>query len=282
MIYPPAPQIIHHEVHQAFEEDLHHSTDWSATLIDPHKNSSAFIITKQEMVVCGIPWVNASFNFYNNPSIQLNWLVKEGDLIPAETILCQINGNARTILTSERTALNFLQTLSGTATLTHKYVLAVAPYKVQILDTRKTIPGLRHAQKYAVRVGGGYNQRMGLYDGVLIKENHIIAHEGITQVLAHAQNVTPKAIPLQIEVETLAQLKEAVAAGAKLILLDNMSLTEINTAVNYCKNLNISLEVSGNVNLNNVPAYAATGVQRISIGALTKNLEAIDLSLRFA
>ncbi len=277
--YPEA--LVAQEVSRALAEDLQDSVDWSASLIDEKKISSATLICKEEMVVCGIAWVNQAFSQCSNSSVQLNWLVAEGDIVAPGTILCQINGNAQAMLSAERTALNFMQTLSGTATTTRKYVLAVAGYGTQIMDTRKTIPGLRLAQKYAVRIGGGFNQRIGLYDGALIKENHIIANGGIKEVLAYAKTKLPPQIPVQCEVETLTELHEAVASGARLILLDNMSLAEMREAVAYCLPYKISLEISGNVTLTNLQEYAATGVQRISIGALTKNIAAIDLSLRF-
>lgn len=268
------------EVTRALQEDLGNSSDWTASLIPEDKISSAFIITKQNMVVCGIRWVEYAFSLCDN-GCKLEWLVEEGQYVISGTQLVKITGNSRAMLTAERTALNFLQTLSATATVTNEFVTRVANSSVKIMDTRKTIPGLRLAQKYAVNVGGGSNQRIGLFDGILIKENHIIAHGGITQVLQYAFKHTPKYIPIQIEVESFAELKEAVAAGANLLLLDNMTMAEISQCVDYCKSDQIELEISGNVSLDNIHEYAQSGVDRISIGALTKNIQAIDLSMRF-
>ena len=213
-------------------------------------------------------------------SCSINWRVQEGDFIKAGQTLCQIQGQARALLTAERSALNFLQLLSATATLTRQYVDAVAGTKAKIMDTRKTLPGLRMAQKYAVKTGGGYNQRMGLFDGILIKENHILAAGGIRPVLVQAFGLAPKGATIQIEVEALAQLSEALDAGAKLILLDNFNLDDMRAAVAITAG-RAELEASGGVNLDAVRAIAQTGVDRISIGALTKDVQAIDLSMRF-
>jgi nicotinate-nucleotide pyrophosphorylase (carboxylating) len=268
------------EVSRALLEDLGTSHDWTASLIDKDKLSTAIVTTNQEMIVCGKSWVEYAF-LLCDCNCQFEWFVTEGQLVPATTRLLKITANSRSMLTAERSALNFLQTLSATATMTHKFVTQAANKNVKIMDTRKTIPGLRQAQKYAVSVGGGSNQRIGLFDGVLIKENHIIAHGGITQVLSYAKNYIPIDIPIQIEVESFVELKEALDAGAKLILLDNMSMLEIPQCVDYCKNYQVELEVSGNVNLENIHTYAQSGIHRISIGALTKNIQAIDLSMRF-
>lgn len=272
--------LINKLVAEALAEDLNNTPDWTANLISKDSTAKAIIKTNQDMVICGIQFVETALR-QTTPDHKISWLVNEGDSIKAGTQLCTIEGNARGLLTAERTALNFLQTLSATATITREYVTAIANLDTQIMDTRKTIPGLRYAQKYAVQVGGGYNQRIGLFDGVLIKENHIIAHGGIEAVLEHAFKITPAYIPIQIEVENFTELKLAVAHGAKLILLDNMSTAEIFECVSYCKDKDVILEVSGNVNLANVKDYALCGVNRISIGSLTKNIQAIDLSMRF-
>lgn len=272
--------LINKLVAEALAEDLNNTPDWTANLISKDSTAKAIIKTNQDMVICGIKFVETALR-QTTFDHKISWLVNEGDSIKAGTQLCTIEGNARGLLTAERTALNFLQTLSATATITREYVKAIANLDTQIMDTRKTIPGLRYAQKYAVQVGGGYNQRIGLFDGVLIKENHIIAHGGIGAVLEHAFKITPAHIPIQIEVENFTELKQAVAHGAKLILLDNMSTAEIFECVSYCNDKDVILEVSGNVNLANVKDYALCGVNRISIGSLTKNIQAIDLSMRF-
>lgn len=272
--------LINKLVAEALAEDLNNTPDWTANLISKESTVKAIIKTNQDMVICGVKFVETAFK-QTTPNHKISWLVNEGDSVKAGTQLCSIEGNARGLLTAERTALNFLQTLSATATITREYVTAIDNLDTQIMDTRKTIPGLRYAQKYAVLVGGGHNQRIGLFDGVLIKENHIIAHGGIEAVLEHAFKITPAHIPIQIEVENFNELKQAVAHGAKLILLDNMSTAEIFECVNYSKDKDVILEVSGNVNLSNVKDYALCGVDRISIGSLTKNIQAIDLSMRF-
>lgn len=270
--------IIAKQVVDALTEDLSLSGDVTASLIRNNHSIIAMIKTNEDMIMCGKEWFNRSFHTCDT-EITIDWYVNEGDSVTAGTVLCKVIGNARAILTAERTALNFVQILSATATLVRKYVDIVATTQVKVLDTRKTIPGLRLAQKYAVTVGGGYNQRVGLYDGVLIKENHIMACGGINAVLSQAFAVTPKHIPIQIEVEDLHQLDEAIEAGAQHILLDNMSLKEIKECVNFT-NGRAELEVSGNVSLDNILSYAETGVDRISVGALTKNVKAIDLSMR--
>lgn len=272
--------LINKLVAEALAEDLNNTPDWTANLISKESTAKAIIKTNQDMVICGVQFVETALR-QTTPNHKISWLVNEGDSVKAGTQLCSIEGNARGLLTAERTALNFLQTLSATATITREYVTAIANLDTQIMDTRKTIPGLRYAQKCAVLVGGGHNQRIGLFDGVLIKENHIIAHGGIEAVLEHAFKVTPAHIPIQIEVENFNELKQAVAHGAKLILLDNMSTAEISECVNYSKDKDVILEVSGNVSLSNVKDYALCGVDRISIGSLTKNIQAIDLSMRF-
>lgn len=255
------------------------SLDYTAQLIPRDKQGSATVITRQDAVLCGIPWFDACFTLLDT-DCTLTWLAKEGDAIKTGQTLCEIQGKARSMLTAERSALNFLQMLSATATATRQYVELVAGTKAKIYDTRKTLPGLRIAQKYAVHIGGGENQRLALYDGVLIKENHIIAAGGIRQALVEARKITPANIAIQIEVETLDELREALEAEAKLILLDNFSIEMMYKAVNLNKD-RAELEASGGVNLNTVRAIAETGVDRISIGALTKDIQAVDLSMRF-
>ncbi len=273
-----APNIIASNVAEALNEDLANGVDYTALLIKDNTIVKAIIKTNQDMIMCGCDWFDMVFKICDS-SIDITWYVKDSDNVSSGTVLCEINGHARSILTAERTALNFIQTLSATATSVREYVNIVSSTKVKIMDTRKTIPGLRLAQKYAVTVGGGYNQRHGLYDGVLIKENHIMACGGITAALSEAFNKIPKHIPIQIEVESFEELCEALNAGATNILLDNMTLETIKKCVNYT-NKRATLEVSGNVNKDTILDYAKTGIDRVSIGALTKNIKAIDLSMR--
>ena len=278
MIKNICPQhVINAQVANALLEDMLIFPDYTANLLED-KVVSATIVAKENLVLCGIEWANQAFLSYDNEA-RVAWNFIDGDTIPSGSILCDIKANSRALLSAERTALNFLQTLSGTSTIVRKYVDKVQSTQAKIMDTRKTIPGLRLAQKYAVAAGGGFNQRSGLYDGVLIKENHIAACGSIKQVLEQALLVTPKHIPIQIEVETIEQLQEAIKYGAKLILLDNMTPTQIKECVKLV-NGRALLEASGNINLDNVIDYATTGVDRISIGGLTKNIHAIDLSLR--
>lgn len=267
------------QVSAALTEDIG-SGDLTAALIPAARQGRASVITRQPMVICGQPWVDAVFRHIDS-KVRTDWRLQEGMLAKADQTLFSIEGPARALLTGERTALNFLQTLSATATLTRRYVDAVKGTKAVIVDTRKTLPGLRLAQKYAVKVGGGSNHRIGLYDGVLIKENHIIASGGVVNALRIAQENTPKGVPIQIEVETLDQLRDALDAGAKMILLDNFDLARMREAVKLNAGRS-KLEGSGGVNLDTVRAIAETGVDRISIGALTKNINAIDLSMRFS
>ena len=269
---------VHVNVAAALDEDLG-SGDLTAQLVPEHAQAHATVITRQDAVLCGTLWFDECFKTLNSDCI-VTWLAKEGDFIQAGQTLCQIHGQARALLTAERSALNFLQLLSATATLTKHYVDAVAGTVAKIMDTRKTLPGLRLAQKYAVQVGGGYNQRMGLFDGILIKENHILAAGGIRPVLQQAIRLAPLGVTIQIEVETLMQLQEALDAGAKLILLDNFNLDDMRAAVALTAG-RAELEASGGVNLDTVRAIAQTGVDRISIGALTKDIQAVDLSMRF-
>jgi nicotinate-nucleotide pyrophosphorylase (carboxylating) len=273
--------LVNSNVAQALAEDIG-NCDFTAALIPASQQASATIISHENAIICGIDWVNACF-LQLDKNIKLKWLVNEGEKITANQLLCEISGKARAILSAERCALNFLQTLSAVATHTREYVIAISGTKAQILDTRKTLPGLRLAQKYAVTVGGGANQRLALYDGILIKENHIAAAGSIHAALEHAQNsiktLLNKNVSIQIEVENLNELQQALDAGATSILLDNFSISDMQEAVRVT-NKRALLEASGNVNLNIVRSIAETGVDRISIGSLTKNIRAIDLSLR--
>ena len=279
-LYPRGSQafadLVNQSVFTAMLEDIGNG-DLTALLIPEINHAEATIISREDAVVCGIDWVEACFHQINK-DIKIKWLVNEGEKVSANQLLCKISGNARAILTAERCALNFLQTLSAVATHTRLYVLAASGTKVEILDTRKTIPGLRLAQKYAVTVGGGNNQRLALYDGILIKENHITAAGSIAAALEQAKSLN-KNTNIQIEVENFNELNQALTAGATSILLDNFSISDMREAV-IINQGRAKLEASGNVNLSSVRAIALTGVDRISIGALTKNIRAIDLSLR--
>ena len=278
--YPRGSQafidLVNQTVLTAMLEDIG-TGDLTALLIPESNLAEAAIISRQDAIICGIDWVEACFHQVNK-DITIKWLVNEGEKAAANQLLCKINGNARAMLTAERCALNFLQTLSAVATHTRQYVLAASGTKVEILDTRKTIPGLRLAQKYAVTVGGGSNQRLALYDGILIKENHIAAAGSIAAALAQAAKLDSNT-SIQIEVENMDELQQALAAGATSILLDNFSIPDMREAVIINQSRAI-LEASGNVDLSSVRAIALTGVNRISIGALTKNIRAIDLSMR--
>lgn len=264
-------------IENALTEDIG-TGDLTAHLIPEKQIGQGHILCRETAVICGIPFVEEIF-CQVDPSIELTWHVQEGQTVPANQVLCSFLGSARSLLTAERTALNFLQTLSATATMTKRYVDSIAGTSSLILDTRKTLPCLRMAQKYAVRIGGGTNQRIGLFDGILIKENHIIAAGGIPAVLQQAYALAPEGVSIQIEVETLAELEEALQAGAKLILLDNFSLERMRDAVTRTQK-RAQLEASGGVSLETVRAIAETGVDRISIGSLTKDIKAIDLSMR--
>jgi len=270
-------QHIRANVRASLDEDIG-SGDLTAQLITEHAQACATIITREAAVLCGTLWFEECF-LSLDPDCKITWKIQEGAVVEANQTLCEVRGNARAMLSAERPALNFLQTLSAVATLTRRYVEATKGTQAKIMDTRKTLPGLRMAQKHAVKVGGGHNQRIGLFDGVLIKENHIAAAGGIGKVLEHAFQITPPGIPIQIEVETLAQLDEAMNAGARLILLDNFSMTDMHLAVTHAAK-RAELEASGGITLENVRLVAETGVDRISIGALTKDVKAIDLSMR--
>ncbi|MDO9599233.1 MAG: carboxylating nicotinate-nucleotide diphosphorylase [Azoarcus sp.] len=252
--------------------------DLTARLVPEQSEARGRVITREAAVICGTAWFDAAFAALS-PAAEVKWHVADGDLVEAGQELCEVLARARVLLTAERTALNFLQLLSGTATVTRRFVDAVAGTGAKIVDTRKTLPGLRLAQKYAVAVGGGVNHRIGLYDGILVKENHIIAAGGIREVVEHARDIAPSNVFIEVEVESLEELHEALDAGVSMILLDNMSLAEMREAV-YINNGRAELEASGGVNLERVRAIAETGVNRISIGSLTKDVRALDLSLR--
>ncbi|WP_228098006.1 carboxylating nicotinate-nucleotide diphosphorylase [Chitinilyticum piscinae] len=274
---PPPHHEIAAQVATALVEDIG-VCDWTALLIPELQRSIATIVVREEAVICGLPWVEEVFRQVD-PSVVLDWEVEEGDRVIAGQSLCCLRGSSRSLLTGERTALNFLQTLSAVATKTSTYVAAVKESQALVLDTRKTIPGMRLAQKYAVRVGGGANQRLALYDGILIKENHIAAAGGITAALHAARELAPAGVGIQIEVENLLELEEALAAGAVSVLLDNMSLADMAKAVSITAGRAL-LEASGGVHLSSISQIAATGVDRISVGGLTKDVQAIDLSMR--
>lgn len=266
-------------VEAALAEDVG-GGDWTAQLVPEAARARATITAREACTLAGRPWFEAVFRQLE-ASVAMRWHFDDGAVVPQGAVVCAIEGPARALLTGERAALNFLQTLSAVATATRRYVDAVRGTRAKILDTRKTLPGLRVAQKYAVRMGGGANHRMGLHDAMLIKENHIAAAGGIRPALAAARAVAPPSIWIQIEVETLAQLEEALANGAKMVLLDNMDLDTMRRAVALTAG-RAELEASGGVTLDTVRGIAETGVDRISIGALTKDVRAVDLSMRFA
>jgi nicotinate-nucleotide pyrophosphorylase (carboxylating) len=252
--------------------------DLTALLTSATRRSQGTVVSREDAVLAGTAWFDACFR-YLDPQAAIRWHAGDGEPIAAGQVLCEIEASTRALLTAERAALNFLQLLSATATATRLYVNAVAGTGARIVDTRKTLPGLRLAQKYAVTCGGGSNHRLGLYDGILIKENHIMAAGGVTAALEQARAIGRDDVFIQIEVETLEQLAEALDAGAKMILLDNMSLSQMRQAVGLTAG-RAELEASGGISLETVRAIAETGVDRISVGSLTKNVHAIDLSLR--
>lgn len=269
---------IDENVRAALAEDLSNRGDLTAQLLPAGQSARARVITREDAILAGRPWFDACF-LALDPQARIHWQAQDGDRIRAGQTLCEIAGNARALLSAERPALNFLQTLSGVATETRRYVEAVSDTRARIYDTRKTLPGLRVAEKYAVRCGGGENHRMGLYDGILIKENHIAAAGGIRPALEAALRLASEEVFVQIEVETLAQLEEALSCGARLVLLDNFELQTMREAVRLTAGSAI-LEASGGVNLDTVRAIAQTGVDRISVGSLTKHVRAVDLSMR--
>ncbi|ASX09566.1 Nicotinate-nucleotide pyrophosphorylase [carboxylating] [Aeromonas dhakensis] len=254
------------------------SADITAQLIPADRISTARVITREAGVFCGQPWVDEVFTQLGG-DVQVEWLVQDGEVLTPNQELFRLHGPARTLLTGERNALNFVQTLSGVATLTARYVAELAGTDCRLLDTRKTLPGLRSAQKYAVTCGGGKNHRIGLYDAYLIKENHILACGGIAQAIAEARRLNPGK-PVEVEVESLVELEQALAAQADIVMLDNFDVPMMREAVALNQE-RAKLEVSGNVTLDTLAEYAATGVDFISVGALTKHVRALDLSMRF-
>ena len=272
----PARHLIDADVERAFAEDLG-TGDATADLLPVDAQAEAALTCREEAVLAGTPWFYACFRKLD-PEVVIEWATHDGARVDAGTVICRLRGRARALVSAERSALNFLQLLSGTATVTAAYVAAVQGTKVRVLDTRKTVPGLRLAQKYAVRCGGGYNHRIGLYDAILVKENHIAAAGGIARVVDAARSQHPSLL-LEIEVETLNELQQAIDAGVDRIMLDNFSPAMMAEAVALAAG-RVPLEISGNVDLQTIGVYARTGVDFISVGALTKHVRAIDLSLR--
>lgn len=269
---------VERDVAAALAEDVG-GGDVTAALTPGSAVARAQVVARQNAVLCGRAWFDTCFRKLD-AGVDIGWRIEEGAQTSRGQIVCSLSGNARALLTGERTALNFLQLLSAVATTTSRYVAAVSGTRARIVDTRKTLPGLRVAEKYAVRVGGGVNHRMGLYDAILLKENHIAGFGGVRLALAAAQKAAGPGVWIQIEVETLDQLRQALEGGAPMILLDNMSLEQMSEAVRISAG-RAELEASGGVTLDNVRAIAETGVDRISIGALTKDVEAVDFSMRF-
>ena len=272
------PDDLQRQVDVALEEDIG-SGDITASLIPAKRRATARVLCRDAAIICGQPWFNACFKSFD-PGVTIQWQVEEGSHVEADTLLCILEGSARSLLTVERTALNFLQTLSGVATETRRHVDAIGDLPTRILDTRKTLPGLRTAEKYAVSCGGGKNHRIGLFDAMLIKENHIFSVGSITQTVTEGRTRYPDK-PIEVETENLQELKEALEAGADIIMLDNYSLEDIYKAVEITGG-KAKLEISGNVTLATLRELAETGVDYISIGALTKHVQAIDLSMRIS
>lgn len=270
-------QSIQMNIQQTLQEDIGEG-DITALLTPEDEQATATIITREDMILAGQPWVNALIQAYD-PSVQITWLKNDGDLVKANETIYKLAGSARSLLTVERPALNFVQTLSAVATKTAEYIKYLEGTSTKLLDTRKTLPGLRIAQKYAVAVGGGQNHRLGLFDAFLIKENHIMAAGGIVQAIAKAHQIAPGK-PVEVEVETWDELNQAIEAKADIVMLDNFSQQQMIDAVKHvagrCK-----LEASGNITLDNLAEVAQTGVDYISMGVLTKDVKAIDLSMRF-
>ena len=269
---------ISRQVAVALQEDIG-TGDVTAALIAENSRSKANVVSREPAILCGQAWFNEVF-YQLDPKIEIDWLIKDGEQTHADQTLCHLQGKSRSLLTGERTALNFLQTLSATATLTRQYVDKLEALSTIVLDTRKTLPGLRRAQKYAVLTGGGHNHRVGLFDGILIKENHIDAAESISDVLRIADKIRPSDCFVEIEVANIDQLRQALKAGAKRILLDNFSIGALKDAVALNQG-RAKLEASGNVSLENIAQIAKTGVDFISVGAITKNIRAVDLSMLF-
>ena len=277
----PDPTYISQTVTAALQEDVG-SGDLTAQLIPADRAGRATVITREDAVLCGTAWFDEVFRQID-PRVRVTWSARDADRVRANQQLCTLEGAARSLLTGERNALNFLQMLSATATVTREYVDAVAGTKCRILDTRKTIPGLRVAQKYAVRCGGGMNYRIGLFDAILVKENHIAAAGSIASAVAESRRLNSKVL-LEVEVENLTQLREALDARVDRVLLDNFSLEQMREAVKVTRqhaNARTELEASGNLSLETLRAVAETGVDFISVGGLTKHVRAVDLSMRF-
>ena len=268
---------ISQSVSVALKEDIG-TGDVTAASFSNNETATAIVICREEAVLCGQNWFELVFHQLDS-DITIDWISHDGDLIEIDTTICKLNGNAQAILIGERTALNFIQTLSGTATKTKSYVDRISGTDAQILDTRKTLPGMRYAQKYAVRCGGGKNHRMGLYDAILIKENHIATSGSIAKAVHSAKEQNPS-LKLGVEVETIEQLEESLTTQADVILLDNFSLSELEAAVGLTDGKK-KLEASGNMTLENIREVAKTGVDYISIGAITKHVQAVDFSMRF-
>ncbi|MGH8543974.1 MAG: carboxylating nicotinate-nucleotide diphosphorylase [Gammaproteobacteria bacterium] len=262
---------------QALQEDVGEG-DLTAVLIPPDHHSRAHVLTRDDAVLCGTYWFSAVFHRLDT-RVEIAWRAQDGDEVLPNQEICVLAGPTRALLTGERTALNFLQTLSGTATVTRAYARALQGTHTKLLDTRKTIPGLRQAQKYAVRCGGGYNHRLGLFDGVLIKENHIAAVGSIAGAVTSAKERYPE-MRVEVEAENLAQLDEAISAGADIVLLDNFTVDQLHAAVARNRG-RVRIEASGGFDLDTLRAAAGTGIDFISVGALTKHIRAIDLSMRF-
>ncbi len=266
----------------ALAEDLNspHGSDITAELIPEQTQANATLITREDAVICGVNWVEKIYQLLGN-DVQVKWKVADGSIVEAGDTICEINGNARQLLTGERAAMNFLQSLSATATLTNQYVELIKKTQCKLLDTRKTVPGMRYGQKYAVKCGGGVNHRIGLSDAYLIKENHIMACGSIIEALSQAKKLHPDAL-VEIEVESLQELKLAIEGKADVIMLDNFDIEQLKRARSLVDSTapTIKLEASGNVNKQTIADIAATGVDFISVGALTKDIKAVDLSLR--
>jgi len=275
-ITPPPADLVLADVERAFAEDIG-AGDATADLLPAGASAKATLTCREEAVIAGTAWFDACFRKLD-PSVRIHWQAKDGARVAPGSVICQLEGQARALVSAERSALNFLQLLSGTATMTAAYVAAVAGTTVRVLDTRKTVPGLRLAQKYAVRCGGGHNHRIGLYDAILVKENHIIAAGSIANAVDAARRLHPKLL-LEVEVENLDELQQALDAGVDRIMLDNFTIPLMREAVAITAG-RVSLEISGNVDLSTIRAYAETGVDFISVGALTKHVHAVDLSLR--
>ena len=278
---PAPPPDLSDQVARALAEDVG-SGDLTAALVPATRSGRATVITREAAVLCGRPWVDEVFRQLD-PSVRVEWAAAEGAAVAPGDLLCTIEGPARSLLTGERAALNFLQSLSGTATVARRYAAVLDGLPCRVLDTRKTVPGLRRAQKYAVRVGGGANHRMGLYDGILVKENHIMAAGSIAAAVAAARS-QGATVPVEVEVETLAELREALDAGTDMALLDEFSLDDLRAAVAMNRSHPrgpIKLEASGNVTLETLRSIAETGVDFVSVGSLTKHVRAVDLSMRF-